>query len=297
MATHLEACRAVFKERVLPYFPHTKERFARHFDASYELLRALPSYDVFDLQTIKFDLETTMALLGIKTPSVPAKYPAESIPDHISGIEFDLEVAMTVLGIKPLTNPATSILIHLSSEHIELAKKANLRVDYVEVGEPQNRGVQTMIYDPVLLAEVMNNANALRHSWSSSISPHTLPIIFAKDPDRVFNNVILGYPEPSGFTKYGEVSKPIFAVTNTGFISPGVPYGTSYPRFRVTAETIMKTMEAWASAAALVEEIRGTSPAVYTVAVLADTTNGHKEIVAKLTIMRSEEVGNWQVVR
>jgi|GEM_PF-5566641 len=104
----MEKCRAVYRERVLPFFPQTQKRFERHFAESYEIIRAM-----------------------------------KVNPTVLKPREFDLEIALTIFGIKPVTLADTNTPWQL----IERFGTDSLRSIGIDIFHGKRRGTGMVVME------------------------------------------------------------------------------------------------------------------------------------------------------
>ena len=148
MVSHKELCRGIFKERILPAFPHAKDRFEKHFDDAYHILREIrPHYIISDPTT--WIVQRTISL----------------------------ELSFTILGLKPLTlffgwerkliSEPVELTHMLTEAGLEIRRSLNLRylMHVVEVYDPE-------LVQPILekILGPINDVNgALKNTTESTI--------------------------------------------------------------------------------------------------------------------------------
>jgi len=291
-----ERCRTLFRERVLPSFPQTKERFERYFKPSCDLLRALPFNGYFKRRLIK---------RGFPKP-IWSRESLRSKSRRLSYISSDLELALTILRIKPATEinmNSTTAYFRKHGKHFpeDAGLKATIIAspDYFKRGKKvHSRKVPELnywIFDPVLLSPVLSrelNRNVRPEETEKAL--HELE----KVSESAWPNDLYGYPE---MTRGDDAGFGLEA-KSTGELY-GVPYECSNFACKVyTPELIVPTLEGWASAAALIEEIKDLTVTV-SQAYLSNYLGDHSKpicpalerIPAKVSIERRPQTGEWLV--
>jgi hypothetical protein len=287
MATHYEACRAVFKERVLPHFPRAEERFKRHFKESYKLMKALP------------------------------------LSDGKHRRELNLDVALTVLGIKPVSIVDRNSELYRDNKIKNLFRNTGLGIMEGKIGPTV---YDPVLVAPILsritnrnvcpecaghyLKELEGRASELSYPYMLLGYPEGL-----KEKKKHFGEITKRMEE------LVKLEPHRFELRNYG----GIPkekdrHYSAFLGFIVhTPRLITPKMEGWASGAALVEEIRGTPTDIQTIASLSYRWMETELILDKLKedrlsvfdmeslpglllqkcylviIDRSEKIGEWKI--
>ncbi len=224
MATRYEACRVIFKERVLPHFPRAEERFKRHFKESYKLMKALPLFS--------------------------GKHRRE----------LNLNVALTILGIKPVSIIDCHSELYRDDKISNLFRNAGLEI--IE-GQKCPTLYDPVLVAPILARLTNRNVcpecagHYLKELWKSASElsyPHMLLGYPEGLKERKHSGKMVSMEErvklePHRFElrNYGEMPKE-----KDRYYSAFLGFIVHTPRL------ITPKMEGWASGAALVEEIRGT---------------------------------------
>lgn len=264
MANSTETFRSIFRERVLPNFHHTKARFDKYFKQSCELLKALPI--VSDQGFMRF-------------------HPfAKEDAGRNKGLEVkvsDLYFAFCALGIKPL---ATSSCFN--EEPFRDFVKKHGPGPFKAARLEWSGG---MMFDPVLCAPILSKI------LNRKVDPKDVgcAIQEANFGDK-YPHELLGYPE-----RVQENDPPMgFFVDTAGFLDRPSAYYVSHFGCSVwNKNTVLPHLEAWASAAALVEDIREAPESISIQAALEYKFNkpGHKTYES-VKIKRSDKAGEWSVI-
>jgi len=270
MQRHMDSCRQLFKERVLPRFPEAKERFSRYFEKGYGLIRLLPS--------------------------PPKGADISHHPNHKRGrvtsrdcVEtFDMDLAFTILGLKPLylsdsVEAANELMISLVNKPrwVEAFSRIHLEITRGRSG--------VMIYDPDRVAPILSrllNSEVEPREAMSALSEYN------RMRRKYFSNELLGYPE---MLEKGRM-RGNFYISSEGFLSRPHVYYRSVHSFAIrTPGAVLGDMETRAMAAALVEEIRGSPASIHTAALLRYRNNG-TEKEEGIAIKRTGEPSEWEFI-
>ncbi|NYZ77064.1 hypothetical protein H0O02_01990 [Candidatus Micrarchaeota archaeon] len=267
MATHREMCKSLFRERVLPKFPQAKERFSRYFDDSCRLIPIMPPSTERDLLIHHPEY---------RKGRCSAAYQVES---------HDMDIALTAFGLKPL-----SLSSWFSTDTLRSCISNPRWLDaFHQVGLEILPGKNTIyVYDPVLVAPILSGL------LNRDIEPHQVRDglkEYRKSYGEIFSNELLGYPQ---MLEKGKTRGHLF-VKSDGFM----PFPTIYRMSRFsfglhTPEAVLNDREAWASAAAIIEEIRESPLSITSMAVLEYNGDGflHKDAVL---IERTRVAGEWKI--
>lgn len=282
MSKHLEATRALFRERVLPHFPQAEKRFARYFREAYELIRALPVME--DNQSLP---PVTLHLLN-------------------------LPLAFAALGIKPLGRlEADFFQMWTEGEGKTLVANAGLEFYRAAYGGTY---ASVCFYDPLQVATILSQTlhekidpsearTALRRLDRNMIVYNSLPELF-------------GYPEGIRMDAYGEVYAPLALEIQSEAqglwtTSLFVPVGHTHYRacfFGCTGYSVdrfVPRLGPFAAAAALVEEIRESPVDIVSSASLRSRMRpdgpmlppflpGMEARRMRVAISRSGRIGEWR---
>ncbi|MBS3067895.1 hypothetical protein J4450_04285 [Candidatus Micrarchaeota archaeon] len=302
MATHFEACKTVFRERVLPHFPRAEERFKRYFRDSYELIRALPLTKPPESYLVPIRFKHPIKGRGLKERPLISRLAAYLRKD------FDLEVACTVLGIKPLTicnSEALNCLLQ-SPYRRALARGAGLDIFLIarSDGFDYNEGGRAgfYIHDPNATSSILSRILGF------SITPDQVSRVLASLEFVTFPHELLGYPESFRYTELGLTVPAPFTlqVASIGLREYILPpyYHADGPSCAVYTPDLV-SLEGWVAAAAVVEEIRESPLTISSVASLIPTDLKALRLVngiltsrlphETVTIKRLGDVGNWEV--
>ncbi len=268
MATHVEMCKSAFKEKILPRFPEAGRRFSRYFEKGYGLIRLIPS--------------------------PPEGADISLHPNHRKGTTtrrdyvktFDMDLAFTILGLKPLylsdsVEAANRLMIDLINKPIWVEAFSRIRLEVTR----ERNGI--LIYDPDSVAPILSrllNREVEPREAMSALSEYN------RTRRTYFSNELLGYPEM--FVKDRMAGN--FYISSEGFLNYPHIYYKSVHSFAVRSpESVLSDMETRAMAAALVEEIRGSPPAIYTAALLRYRNNG-TEKEEGIAIRRTGGPSEWE---
>ena len=287
MATHIEACKAVFRERVAQHFPQAGERFERYFRERYELIRALPE---------------------IK----PEK---GYYPRFINPVtkELNLLIALVALGVKPLAIDEMAKIQSLINKHgRKILEVAGLEICNRNLAQFDNSN-NFLIYDPVLVAPILSRV------FNQTITP--------KNVRRVLHEIefyrpslydglseLFGFPEPIQKSASGNaVGMRLSLVAGSkGIVLFPLPHYYRTNDFRCAAyspEFVLPKLEAWATASAVVEEIRESPASVLSFALLSnrDFVDSMRRLhglelplrphIIEIRIKRHGEIGDWDVTK
>ncbi len=205
---------------------------------------------------------------------------------------LDLEIALTALRVKPFTLVDTFTPILLRIKRLaHLVQSAGLAT--VKINE------HTCIFDPELVAPIISKG------LNRSVAPEdTAKGIIELIHHDHFPHTLMGYPEQfsPGTPSYR------FSVESRGVLSwPVLFYAVNELACAVYDRQIgLVSLVPYASAAALIEDIRATPSRIYTRATLTDLTahqfRGEIHISdlklfpnATVTVTRSGNVGGWDL--
>jgi len=262
MATRLEACRELFRRDVLPRFPTASERFQRYFTGSYDLLLVLPTVDH---NILRYNKER-----------------GEFEPTPVSCLPQD--IALTALGIKPLAlcDSTSEASVKMLIERFGIGLLSDAGLELLSLGP-----IGAYIYDPRLVAPVVS-VLLNRRVYSEEVAGALREYLEGCQKADQFPHALLGYPEP---LQYGAKSG-LFVAGSRDFTK--TPFYLSRLGFKLrTPELVLQNLNAWASAAAIIEEIRSRPTSVTSYAGVAGMPGWENRKVT-VTIKRSAEIlGDW----
>lgn len=266
MVTRLEACRELFRQEVLPKFPAASERFQRYFIESYELVRALPTVGV----------------------NIPKHNRDRGDLGSEPVVYFSQDIALTALGIKPLALEGKVARTLLDRFGPRILSDAGLEVLSKEPGMDHALLEDYGIYDPELVAPILSIL--LNRTIPPQHVATALKEYLQERGDAPISHELLGYPE----ARLREVESGYFIADSHDRAS--TPSYLAHFGCRLhTPQLVLPNLKAWASTAALVEEIRNSPPSVTSIACIFGIPGWGKRRVT-MTIKRSAEtVGNWDV--
>lgn len=253
----------MFKERVLPYFPLAKKRFDRHFKGSYELLRQTPNDSSMDFN---------LCVLGLKPLSTDLPY-AELKKHSTSISEAGLEF-VPVLASRIFSSPESSARVLSEDLGISFTEALNAVRE-----ELSTCGCDAWMYDPVLASEILSSKLRI------SISPQEVKQ-YLEDGVGFFR--LMGYPQPLPKTA---MPKLFLKVTSFTTFHQRAPTVCSVSE----AHSLLASLEARASAAAIVEEIRQSPGRVRSAATIYSPEDSLGTVEHGVIIKRTAEVGVWSV--
>lgn len=263
MATHLQRVAGVFQERVLPYFPLAKKRFDRHFKGSYELLRETPNDSSMDFN---------LCVLGLKPLSKDLSY--DELKKHSTSIsEAGLEF-VPVLGGRIFSSPESRA--KLLSEEIGIPFTDALKAVREELS---TRGCGAWMYDPVLASEILSSKLRV------PISPQEVKQ-YLESGAGFFR--LMGYPQPLPKTA---IPESFLKVVSFSIAHQRAPTVCSVSE----VNSLLASLEARASAAAIVEETRQTPTWVRSASIIYSHGNIVNNVEHGVIIKRAAEVGVWSV--
>jgi hypothetical protein len=225
MASRYEICRNAFAERVLPHFPEAKERFKRYFRESYALIRSLP------------------LSIGSKEDLRVSKNRVVSL----TNVYLNMDIAWTALGIKPLSTAEGS---PEHAHHDWLKKSGTVELIHAAgldfaIGQTWK---EVLIFSPILVAEPLSRM--LNRNITPEVAKATLQEINRHKSD--FTHDMMGFPEAfrGGWSPFGLRVQSFGRLSESEFLS-------SHVACAVYHEHVAKAhLQAWAHAAAIVDEIR-----------------------------------------
>ncbi len=288
MATHLDSvrfdkCKSVFKERVLPNFPQTKRRFERYFKPSYEFIRTLPLNGYFKKRFC------SKHEFGFPKP-LWNRVTWHSKASQLFYLSFDLEVAFTMLGIKPLT------LTGMNSPFCFYIKKyGNHFLSDLGLRAVEQSDKTFEVFDPVLVSLILS------HELNQNIKPDDTEKVLC-GLKGITSSDLLGYPEMLQEDRGEAFALRVFSEGEFH----GVPYNCGDLSCAVyTPELVIPYLEAWASAAAMVEEIQDLGSTTSFASWSLPPPNPHQplseynkeEILAQASIERQSPTNEWVVRR
>ncbi len=297
MATHLEVCKAVFKERVLPHFPHATQRFERYFRESYELIRALPLVKPPERYLVPIKFKHPLEGRGLFERPLRNRLAAFLKQD------FDLEVAFTMLGVKPLTisnGETLSIVLELPNGKA-LVRDAGLDVFFIARSDDFEGGLGFYIHDPLMTSVILSRV------LGSLVPPDQVSRVLTSLEFATFPPELLGYPEPIQHDERGLTVRSPFTlqVANIGLRRILPPHYHATGLGCAVYNPGLVSVEGWAAAAAIVEEIRESPSTIHSMAALIPTDSkalrlANGVLTSRLPhdvvlIKRLGEVGNWEV--
>lgn len=234
-SVHYEKCRTLFKERVLPAFPKTKERFDRYFKQSYGLMRALPLNAYFKRLFFKY------------SPKPMWDKETDLNPKKLVHLNSDSEVDFTLLGIKPMSLiwKKSPLGIYIQRHGKDFLSELGLRI----TKDPEGASWSFCIFDPILVSAILSkelNKNVKPEDVEKALH-HELGL-----GEYYVPNELLGYPDMLD----GTISQYFLDVSSIGELH-GVPHTCNgFTCGGNTPELFVPYLEDWASAAAIVEEIK-----------------------------------------
>ncbi|MDO8553586.1 MAG: hypothetical protein Q7S22_02160 [Candidatus Micrarchaeota archaeon] len=296
MAVYHEKCRAIFRDRILPHFPHAKDRFVRYFSESYDLVRALPLMNHPSSYIIPFRFRHPIKYRD--TQETPLD---ERLASYLSRV-FDIEVAFTILGLKPLTIvESDQVDIFLNRYGIRMFQDTGIEffvIPNILFGKPLEKEFELWIYDPLIIMPIL-----------SSLLNRKVPRDKVREALAEFDcldmpHELLGYPDPFSLVdKFGHHNT--LGVSSWGKLLHAdslpvlfsIEYCTEVMGCVIESRDLfLPTIRKWALAAAMVEEIRETSTAIISRSDITNRTNPKStSIVMASVIERSKVVGEWKV--
>lgn len=276
MKRRMEAYRMVYSKRILPAFPDSKERFENHFRASCELIRELPL---------------------VTSPDLHAHHPHakdEKYRDHgLLVFLFSTDIALVALGLKPLALCEGVLSHHMKDLERSLRGSMMFFSARLEMRTIMNGGVE--VYDPVLLSAAIKKAKKI------NVRPEQLPAYLdSVEYMRMSRNeqypyYLLGYPEEKRKGRKAWEEEMELSSGSRGFLDPPRHYYISH--FACSIYDVPKSAEALdarASAAALIEDIRGSPAGIESFAMIRSKRVNGGRIHQGVRIVRLEgRPGIW----
>ncbi|MFH2106953.1 MAG: hypothetical protein ABII22_06870 [Candidatus Micrarchaeota archaeon] len=284
MATHKETCKSLVKERLAPHFPHVEERM-KHFDTSYWLIKETQSGrpDPASLVMKRDGSMVWKASLPVKLVNVLVQ-------------EYPLDLAFTLLGIKPLT-----IIEHRQEKLFRKIHPGGLRVAGLEIGKV-NDGQEKqekvfVVYDPRITSKILSNF------FNTRVEPtEIIPAIqeSISNLEGMWFHQLLGYPEQLKTNRDGswKISDFGLEVRSSGRIASTMPLYLTEGMSCATYSPEKINLEAFASAAAMVEEIRQSFLRIESYARILQakaSPKGKIVVINRETRIKRLENGEWDM--
>lgn len=273
MASHKELCRGLFKERMLPAFPHAKDRFEKYFDDAYNIIRETKPYYSVGVNDDKAFWQRSISL----------------------------DLSFTLLGLKPLTI--------LSGREEGVLRQPFMPIKRLtEIGLGIRRQVVwkclshlTEVYDPNLVKPILERILGSVKDIESALKKH----YYGYDYEHPFSSELLWYP--TARTINGKQAEYGLTIENSGlgegpFPIRRFPYRSSFGCLVDNPDSNDIHLKERAYAAAFIEEIRENLTTVITSARTdtsrTDQTNkkiSYEDVILEsYTIRRTNKTGEWK---
>lgn len=267
MSTHYQRVKSVFKERVLPHFPSAKERFKKYFKGSYDLLSFSKNSDM--------GMDFGLAVLGIKPLSTWFTY-------------------SRMKRISKLINEAGMEMVPVFGHHIYeshdssaalISKTYNIPLDEARRGVEQEIAsdcLKAWIYDPVVVSDLISRKTNL-HVSPEEVKDHLAE--FHADHE------LLGYPQPlpDVLAKTRALKIGSYSLTTEKQL-------TACACAISDTDSVVPSLTALASAAAVIEEISESSSRIRSFSLITEPRNRIGKIENGVIIKRTAKVGEWSVI-